>query len=220
MNRELYFLKVALAAKGLGTGPGLEDAYQMHCWIDGLKRKEHDPKVDRILWRLEPGKRRTTPSILIQTNFVPNPTALKAFTGNGLIQTVDHKRVRPEFEERQVFRFRLRANPTKSLARGEGIRGQRKAILGTAEAETWLIRQGEKHGFSCNLSNLVEEGAVILKKKSPTNRKKGYPAMRFNSVLFEGMLRIRNPKKMAEVFEKGLGRGKGFGFGLISLARC
>lgn len=219
MNREFHFLKVALAAKRSPVDDGFEDAYQMHCWIDGLKKPTHNPEVDRILWRLEYDKRGLSPVVLIQTNFAPNPDGLKAMANIAMIQAVEEKRVQPVFQEHQMFRFRLRANPTKSLAGGEGKRGRREAVLGAADAETWLVRQGAKHGFSCSLFNLIEEGAVILKKEKDRARKSTYPAMTFNSVLYEGMLQVRDPNQMAKVFEKGLGRGKGFGFGLLSLAR-
>lgn len=217
MTRELHFLKVALDAVQARSVCALENAYQLHCWIEGLKQKDHDREQDRILWRMDHSKQGTAPVVLIQTNFTPNPSGLKAMAKNAMIQSVAEKKVRPLFQEHQVFRFRLRANATKTPFRGEGKRGRREPVLGAGDAETWLVRKGAHHGFSCSLFNLVEEGPVHLRKEN--KQQKNRPPMTFNSILYEGMLQVRDPEAMATVVEKGLGRGKGFGFGLISLAR-
>jgi CRISPR system Cascade subunit CasE len=38
------------------------------------------------------------------------------------------------------------------------------------------------------------------------------------SVQFDGILRVSDPDKLHAAIENGIGSGKGFGFGLLSLA--
>ena len=38
-------------------------------------------------------------------------------------------------------------------------------------------------------------------------------------MLFEGVLRVADPAALASAVENGLGSAKGYGFGLLSLAR-
>jgi CRISPR-associated protein Cas6/Cse3/CasE subtype I-E len=42
--------------------------------------------------------------------------------------------------------------------------------------------------------------------------------LRFASVQFEGALQVKDPARLLEVLQVGIGSGKGLGFGLLSLA--
>jgi CRISPR system Cascade subunit CasE len=42
--------------------------------------------------------------------------------------------------------------------------------------------------------------------------------LQYVSVLFDGVLQVIDPAQMLEALRKGIGSGKGMGFGLLSLA--
>ncbi|CAM2010193.1 type I-E CRISPR-associated protein Cas6/Cse3/CasE [Acanthopleuribacter pedis] len=221
MNRQLHFLKIdpVTSLRNQRLNAFLGNAYAVHGCIEALKNDAHDAGEDRLLWRLDRDKRNPATFLLVQTNFEPNAAGLTALTENPLIQRVHRKTVAPRFQERQVFHFRLRANPTKAVGCGEkGRRGKRVAVTGVAEAEAWLHRKGVFHGFDCRLHNLVEEGPMVL-KKSGKKQGRSVRTMTFNSVLFEGVLQVSDPEKMTACFERGIGHGRGFGFGMLSLAK-
>ena len=120
-----------------------------------------------------------------------------------------------------VLRFRLCANPTRRLfvtQQKEERKGARVDIRGDDQLQHWLERKGVANGFelvrrgSDNLSMVVNTGTVRARKQTAT--------LTFSSVMFEGVLRVTDPDRMYQAVRNGIGSGKAFGFGLLSLARA
>jgi CRISPR system Cascade subunit CasE len=124
------------------------------------------------------------------------------------------------------LRFRLRANPTRRLPllienRVGKERGKRVEIFGEEDQLDWLRRKGEQHGFrllaACVNPNVVNaranpEGKII------GWREHSQPPMKFGSALFEGELEVVNAEAFREALRNGIGSGKAYGFGLLSVA--
>lgn len=122
-----------------------------------------------------------------------------------------------------VLRFLLRANPTVSRKdRGEpkfqglgpeafrAARGRRVALLGDEARLGWLARKAQRAGFAVL--------AVRTSNAKPWTWTRGDRRARFDGVDFEGMLRVVDAARLREGLVGGLGTGKAFGFGLLSLA--
>jgi CRISPR system Cascade subunit CasE len=136
----------------------------------------------------------------------------------------------------QVLSFRLRANPTKRIARqGDPMKGKRIALARDDERIDWLVRKGQAMGDGVPggfqlLTNEVEDvnGEVRLVPRvsvccegRKTGRKR-HAARRHAtthvSVLFDGLLRVTDTSAFLETLVRGIGPGKAFGFGLLSVA--
>jgi len=114
------------------------------------------------------------------------------------------------------LRFRLRANPTKRLPanRVEASRWNGKRIVFRAEAEqiAWLIRKGEAGGFR------LAQHSVTPEIKQTGDGKPASPGrLTFGSVLFAGELVITDADRFRATLRQGIGSGKAFGFGLLSI---
>ncbi len=112
--------------------------------------------------------------------------------------------------------FRVEANPTKRLAFDgpEGRKGARVALHDDALA-AWMVRHAEPSGFELLLDSLRIEraGRQTARLKSAANR-------HWEAVHFQGRLRVTDSAKFAEALKTGIGSAKGFGFGLLSVARA
>lgn len=110
------------------------------------------------------------------------------------------------------LRFRLRANPTVAKLEGvpRGKRGKRRQLYRQEDQIAWLQRKGLICGFEV-LEVTVEEGRDLK------FRKKGQTITIF-SCLFEGLLRVTDVVQFRDVLRKGVGPGKSFGMGLLSIA--
>ncbi len=124
-------------------------------------------------------------------------------------------RFEPRFSKDQWLRFRLAANPTRRLskhspdARKESI-GKRVPIP-TDQLVNWLARRGDSGGFFVKRdATILQPGYVYMKK-----RRKG---LRLRSVRFDGLLRVSDPDAFGQTLVGGIGSGKAFGFGLLSVA--
>ena len=59
----------------------------------------------------------------------------------------------------------------------------------------------------------------MKKEKIRTKAKVKSPSMTFYGVQFEGVLRVEDTKKFEYVLKNGIGSGKAFGFGLLTIAK-
>lgn len=117
----------------------------------------------------------------------------------------------------RILRFRLRANPTrkvdtKSGPNGEKRNGRRVPLRGLDQQMAWLERKAEEHGFGLLQATVAASGATELSRSHSTGRT-------LQGVVFEGRLVIRDPERFRETLAQGIGPGKAFGFGLLSVGR-
>ena len=75
-----------------------------------------------------------------------------------------------------------------------------------------LIRQAARHGFV--VAQAVRMGSARLTARIVG----GHPTMTLQSVRFEGLLTVEDAGSVSETLVGGIGHGKAFGLGLLSLA--
>ena len=123
--------------------------------------------------------------------------------------------------------FRLRANPTKrvnsrSTTERSGAQGKRVDLRTEEEQLAWLSRKAEQGGFevmSVRAHPGVPDARVMPGGRIYGRRgAAGDGRMTFGSVLFEGQLRVVDPDRFRETLASGIGSGKSYGFGLLSVA--
>jgi len=121
----------------------------------------------------------------------------------------------PRFSKDQCLRFRLAANPTRRLsrhspdAREESV-GKRVPIP-TDQLTDWLERRAESSGF------IIKRDATTLQPGYIYMNKNG-DGQRLRSILFNGLLRVTDADAFRQTLVRGIGSGKAFGFGLLSVA--
>lgn len=187
----------------------LADPYDMHRTLVRAFVRDQRERPPRVLWRLEPGQAWSQPVVLVQSELpgdwsflgdVPgylaatSPPVTKAFDAAALM--------RPG----APLRFRLAANPTVTR------QGKRQGLVGEDAQLAWLQRQGERLGF--HVAMALVSGSDML------HGRRGNARVSLRRVLFEGALEVRDPDALAGAVACGIGHGKAFGCGLISLARC
>jgi CRISPR system Cascade subunit CasE len=172
----------------------------------------------RVLFRLERlNHPRDLPTVLVQSDKEPDWALVEAVT-----RAIDGPKVFvPTFAAGQVFQFRLRATPTKkvqfdsnSLKPGH----RRVGFFTESDQRAWLERKGaERHaeaGGGFELMDVRITPLGWLEGKQPNGGK-----IRHHAVEFEGCLRVNDPEAFQKAVAGGVGPAKGFGFGLLSLAR-
>ncbi len=164
-----------------------------------------DPQ--RLLFRLE--ERPSTRLLVLSPG---RPDWERAFTDfPGVL--AGHPRCQP-FEpclaDGQRLRFLLRANPTVKRD------GHRHGLFREEDQRSWLDRKASDGGF-VPLSVRIRGGLIQV---SSRGRQHGTDLQRHLAVEFEGILRIVDASRFADVLRHGIGSAKAYGFGLLSIARC
>jgi len=120
-----------------------------------------------------------------------------------------------------VLAFRLQANPTRKVARKnqqEGPRwhGKRVELRREEDQVAWLRRKGEQGGF-----DLVGVRVVGRAKEEGRQTRPGgsRSLLTLAAVVYEGHLKITDADKFYDLsLARGIGPGKAYGLGLLSLA--
>ncbi len=179
-----------------------------------------------VLYRVDED-RRGAPIVLVQSSSEPDWSRLSEQFPRYLAGAPDRKDIAPSYaalRDGMTLAFRLRANPTRKVDRRQdrdlNRRNGRRAVL-TAEADqlAWLRRKGAQGGFS--LVALGGRPDVPDVRVSPVEKVEGRGApdkRTFGAVTFEGRLRIEDADKLRAALVDGIGSGKAYGFGLLSLA--
>lgn len=137
------------------------------------------------------------------------------------------------FRPGQLFRFRLRANPTKRLHErsvdpaGKQIEakwvGKRVEIRESDAQIEWLARRAKHHGFRLvDVSAVPERKShvfdVVVRPGGKVIAHKAQSVITHAAVTFDGMLSVTDSTALCTAMLSGIGPAKAFGFGLLSIA--
>lgn len=189
----MYLTKLTFDLRNKIISSAFVDCYKLHQLIyaafDGC---------GRILFRTEKNNNSYEAVVLVLTESM----AMNMKPLVSLIN-IETKLYSPELENGDVLHFSMRANPTAMNIKRRPLRDDEKL--------EWLNRKGSAGGFSIRKAIFNNEGNL--------SGKKGAQTMTFNSVLFNGILQVTDHELFRSTLFNGLGSAKGFGFGLLSIAR-
>jgi len=219
----------------------LADCHQLHRTLlrafpkapAGAPAREHVG----LLYRTEPYERHPRLiRVLVQSAVEPDWSDLPPdYLGpspderpNPALRTVDEAYGR--ISAGMQLTFRLRANPTKRISTNNTEqdarwRGKRIELRREDEQLDWLGRKGIDGGFRLlNVStspDIRDVHAANLEKvrgRRPSRDGAATMPLRFGAVLFEGYLEVIDADAFRITLRNGIGSGKAFGFGLLSVA--
>lgn len=134
-------------------------------------------------------------------------------------------------ERGDVYRFRLRANPTKRVSfkklqeenpkwaeqRRDG-KGPRIAIHDQEGLQAWIERKGQQHGFRVGSLRIVPDPVTGGRQLGQKRHEEQTLPLTHDATLFDGMLQVTDPELFRAALRSGIGSGKAYGFGLLSIA--
>lgn len=204
----MHLTRLTLDPRSAQARRDLGNAYEMHRTLARAFVADAQSPPARFLWRLEAGSNAwARPVVLVQAAAEADWSALQALP-NYLQRPIESKCLMLEewVEGGGRYRFRLQANPTVTR------QGKRYGLVGEAEQLAWLERQGERHGFSVEAA-LATASDVLASRK-------GESRISLQRVCFEGRLQVKVLAAFSGALMLGIGPGKAFGCGLLSVARA
>ena len=181
---------------------------EMHRTV--LRGFPDDLDQERVLYRLDQMERGNLLHLLVQSQQEPDWTSLDAdYLAQNGADNPAIKQIDLVVTPGQRLAFRLRANPTKRL--GTSARsdtGKRVGLYRVDERIQWLNRKAQAGGF-------LVETVLPTQQQRTDDRKRN---LKFLSIQFDGILRVVEPKLLQKTLVEGIGSGKAFGFGLLSVA--
>ncbi|PID43123.1 MAG: type I-E CRISPR-associated protein Cas6/Cse3/CasE [Proteobacteria bacterium] len=173
----------------------------------------NSPEAQRsFLYRIEQTVKGQGADVLMQSLQSPVET--------GDVNLVATRDFNPSLYQGQVLRFRLRANPVKTIKdprKGERIkngktytRTVRVPLILEAQQQAWLEK---KLKDSASLQSLVVQQELPLNFRKKSEKCSG----KIQPILFDGILTVEDSEALLELMKYGIGPAKSFGCGMLSL---
>lgn len=191
-------------------GAACRNPYEIHRTLWKLFPQDADAERD-YLFRVERQGQQQA-EILLQSQRKPEC----GFPDARLLATREYF---PVLQAGQRLRFLLIANPIKTIrdesgrlnAKGE-VKKCRVPLIREEEWQRWLER---KLNGRASLETLVAEKRLPMNFRKVKEKRFG----KVQPVSFQGILKIEDVEGFTELLAQGIGPAKGFGCGLLSLAR-
>jgi CRISPR system Cascade subunit CasE len=228
----MYLSKLTLNPRTRRVQRELANPYELHRTLMSAF-PDKLPPGERLLFRVDVDERTGVPTVLLQSHSAPDWAWLGDPRANGyLLRAPESKPFEVGFTPGQTLAFHLRANPTVKHSAPGQRQGRRDPLYREEDQLAWLERKATDGGFRLVRVVVLKEGNTYgrqpVKKvtvdaeetvkdveKGPKTR-----ALTHFAVRFEGLLQVTDPTKLWATVQRGIGSGKGLGFGLLSLARA
>jgi CRISPR system Cascade subunit CasE len=230
----MYLSRLILNPRSRAARRDIADCHDLHRTIlSAFSQKENDSSGARhqfgMLHRLDIDRRSGRVTLLVQSRERPDWSRLpddyleETDTENPACKPIEeiYNSLRPGAR----LTFRLRANPTRKIDTRSGPDGKRRNgkrvdLRREGDRIAWLKRKAEASGF--RLLSVRLNNDVVNLRAQPENKFTGKRVqtgrLTFGSILFEGELEVTNSEAFLQALVSGIGSGKAYGFGLLSIA--
>jgi CRISPR system Cascade subunit CasE len=214
----MYLSRLLLNPRNRRVQKEIADRYQLHRSVMRAFPADLDPDEERVLFRLEENRRGNELTLLVQSWTLPDWTWLAESEARGYLLPVNEpnpavKAFDLDLRAGQNLAFRLRANPTARRRLPDGSK-KRIGLQREEEQIEWIERKAARNGFSIlsvRTSDQKKVGGQLYRQDTKQR-------LTLFSVQFDGLLQVKDPDGVREAVRTGIGSGKAFGFGLLSLA--
>lgn len=203
----MYLSQLVLNERDRTVQRDLGNAHTLHQRIMQAFPDENrdNPRADwNVLFRHEPD----SAVVLVQSVIHPDWNRLQ----QGYLTKHDTKPFSLEtsqLNEGRIFQFRLKANPSKR----DSKTGKTIGLFHSTDQLAWLERRAAQYGFQLLSVDTIPTPNVFGVKG------KGTSPIRIVTVLYQGVLQIIDPVLFNTALQQGIGRGRSYGCGLLSIAR-
>lgn len=181
-------------------------------------------ETGRVLWRLDNIDHQTR--LYIVSPQRPDLTHLAEQAGWPSLdeswRVRDYGPLLDRIEHGHRYRFRLTANPTRSTRSSPTERGKPHGHVTVAQQEKWLLDRQGNAGFEvCDHVDAAGEPAgreLLVRDRKLLTFRRRETSVTLRIASYEGTLSVTDPAAFRQTLTFGLGRAKGYGCGLMTIA--
>lgn len=219
----MYLTRFELNTARRGTRDLLTSPQRMHAAVLNAFPAAHRDGTDdgRVLWRVDQRSNQTL--LYIVSPHTPDLTHLVETAGWPTTASWDTKPYGPLLDRLAaggVWGFRLTANPVHSTRKSdEATRSQRFGHITVSQQTQWLLDRAPRNGFTIP-EGIHKEPDVAVHSRRTWRFARQHQTITLATATFEGRLEVTDPEAFRRALTHGLGPAKGYGCGLLTLARA
>lgn len=173
----------------------------------------------RVLWRID--RQTHGARLIIVSPTRPDLTHLAEQAGwptlDDAWRSTSYLPLLQRVEEGHEYRFRLTANPTHTVRPEHGGRGRPVGHVTAEQQVRWLLERQERAGFRI-LDTPEGAPALVVKDRDRLRFRRRETEVVLDVATFEGAIEVVDRAQFVSVLCNGLGRAKGYGCGLLTIA--
>lgn len=173
----------------------------------------------RVLWRAD-GEQGPTPTLYVVSRSAPDFTHIDEQAGwpsRSVAESAWYGDFLDQVEAGQEWGFRVTVNPTHRVQRGG--RSQILAHVTVAQQTRWLLERGGRIGVNWGPAPTDDAPDVTLVGRAVRTFNRDGATVTMSTATFQGTLRVVDADLLRSALTDGIGRGKAYGCGLMTLAR-
>ncbi len=234
---ELYLSRIILNPSSKAVMKDLANPRDLHRtisrWFPAITGQDDKPqheketprKVYRLLHRLD--RKGDSLVLYLQSTIAPDWSRMTP----GYAIRHDEKAIHllyAEIKGGTRLQFRLEANPSKRVGKNDPAaadkykdpnKRRRVDIRKEDDRVKWLERKGEECGFAiCRVSASDSTAAVATSMPPPISFQHDNGRATIAAAVFDGTLEVTDADTFRKALVNGIGPGKAYGFGLMSIA--
>lgn len=211
----MHITRFRLNPRRRGAVKLLSSPHAMHAAVlAGFPEPGGDDR-GRVLWRLDAAGPRAL--LYVVSPMPPDLTHLVEQAGWPSLpdawETRSYQPLLDRLRTGQRYRFRLTANPVHRVSAEGRSRSKTFGHVTVEQQEGWLLQRQEQHGFDLGDSATVQ----VVERRTVTFRR-GSDSVTLRVATFDGELTVADPLRLGHALAHGIGRAKGYGCGLMTLA--
>lgn len=220
-----YLTRMQLNPSRVRTRRMLGSPQVAHALVEASARLPGAPS-GRVLWRID----RESSHELFLYIVSPGKPDLTGVVEQAGWPTTPHWDAAPydrllgRIHDGDRWRFRITANPTRVESTSAMTRGRVKPLRTVTEQEGWLIDRGQRHGFAIPSNSMDAVELAVTGREERTfvrhtgDADSGSSRVPLTRATFEGILEVTDHERLVSALTDGIGRARGYGCGLMTLA--
>lgn len=201
----------------------ISSPYRTHAVIEASCPAPSNDEKGRNLWRIDPSSSGLR--LYIVSPGIPDVSELSSRLSlpEERVRSKDYEPRLESLEDGQTWAFRLKANPTRQVKKDKG-RSPNEKVIGTVQGHVtgaqqvqWLQDRSASHGFSIRTGEFDDLEVIVSQRKKERFSRQG-DNVTLSTCVFDGILCITDADVFRKTLISGIGRAKGFGCGLLTIA--
>lgn len=218
----MYITRIAINRRRREAGKLLGSRQAMHAAVESLfppSLETTGPK--RNLWRLD--AQGNSAWLYVVSEERPDATSIVENAGwpdadQKTWESADYVRVLTKVSDGSRFRFKIAVNPIRNLPpEPAGGRGKKVPIKGERAQLEWFTKTLEKAGAAIVTNELGGTSAKIVESGEDTFNRKG-ASITLTKATITGVLEVTDTETFRKALTTGIGTGKAYGLGLLTIA--